>query len=558
MKNFFSVVLIFISLPIFAFRAADDAFWTVEKESMTSIKHAIQKNSSFYAYTRGSDKENLLMAALKADRDAGVIRLLLDAGVSASAHTRSKKTALMYACQYSSDIKAIKTVLSYGAPLPIQKKLRILKKDKDGKTCFDYAKKNEKSDEILALLLKYAQEPLPQVSENPQENSAINEEAFVAENEVQKDNTSVENPHAEIEDSFVNEIQAKKDEPVANDNASLQKEETIINQENLPEPKEDSVLAKKQQSPSIPKEVTVLSVETKTPKKAVEIALPADEVPVTEKTVSKIVEQKSDAINAQPAPVAVVKVPEPPKNKVSKTEVSQESIYLYDYAPKDSLQNAIPDSLVNMRSISHKFIPDSNSSDDNGRTPLMLAAKNGDIELIENLLYSGAQIESRDSDGWTALMYAVRFQGNLDVVKTLLLYGASYKTKNAYGFSPLLLATGFSSNPEIVSLLLDYYAPTSEEARYAFIYAVSNSVSPSVLNVFFNKGVPVNVPYDGKTALMYAAESCSDTKTISWLLSKGASIYQVDSVTGKCAFDFARENSSLKHDKVYWSLDPNQ
>ncbi len=574
MKKLLSLIFILVSLPVFASRASDEAFVLVERNPISLIKKEILRNPSFYAYTRGSERENLLMAALKANREEEVIRLLLDAGVSPSARTRSKKTALMYACEYESDIKAIKTVLSYGAPLPFLKKIRILKKDKDGLTCFDYAKKNANSEEILNLLSEYAQDPSIKVAEQTKTGS-VAAESDKESVEVFEENTDSIGEVDEISENYDSELPDDSEETELSNGSENQKI-----QEKHVQPEPDPVYAvESSPSPAVTgavasvssQLVSDLSVSSSSVSAAPATSSatePVANASVSTAPVAAVVPATAAAViaadsasKAQSAEKSSTKT-SAPSAKQAKTEISapkqNESIYLYDYAVNDSAKTAIPESLINSRTVTHKFIADANSADSNGRTPLMLAAKAGNLEMIENLLYSGAQIDSIDEDGWTALMYAVRFQGNIDVVKTLLLYGASYKAKNAYGLTPLLLATGFSTNSEIVSLLLDYYSPTSEDARYAFIYAVINAVPPTILNVFFNKKVPINVPYDGKTLLMYAAESNKDTKTIAWLLSKGASIYQLDSVSGKTAFDFAKENTRLKHDKVYWSLDPNR
>jgi ankyrin repeat protein len=44
--------------------------------------------------------------------------------------------------------------------------------------------------------------------------------------------------------------------------------------------------------------------------------------------------------------------------------------------------------------------------DNNGRTSVMYASRNGRKEVVQVLLAAGADVEVKDNDGWTALMWA--------------------------------------------------------------------------------------------------------------------------------------------------------
>ena len=54
-----------------------------------------------------------------------------------------------------------------------------------------------------------------------------------------------------------------------------------------------------------------------------------------------------------------------------------------------------------------------------GRTPLMLAAERGDLEMMTVLMPAGADVDARSEEGWTALIHAVS-QGEIDAVELLL------------------------------------------------------------------------------------------------------------------------------------------
>ena len=68
-----------------------------------------------------------------------------------------------------------------------------------------------------------------------------------------------------------------------------------------------------------------------------------------------------------------------------------------------------------------------------------------------------------------------------------------------------------------------------------------------------DKTVPLNVLYEGKTPLIYAAQYGNSTKVIQILLDNQVSV-TLRSTEGKTAFDYAINNSNLSHDETYWAL----
>jgi ankyrin repeat protein len=52
-------------------------------------------------------------------------------------------------------------------------------------------------------------------------------------------------------------------------------------------------------------------------------------------------------------------------------------------------------------------------------TPLLQATKRGDVEAVQVLLAAGADVEAKDSQGWTALDFAMQ-TGQQEIVKVLL------------------------------------------------------------------------------------------------------------------------------------------
>jgi ankyrin repeat protein/preprotein translocase subunit SecA len=79
---------------------------------------------------------------------------------------------------------------------------------------------------------------------------------------------------------------------------------------------------------------------------------------------------------------------------------------------------------------------DLNTLDQNGYTPLHIAAKQGYLELVEEFVNRGSDINIQDGTGATALHGAIE-SGNLKLVEALIALGANKQAKDARGSTPL-------------------------------------------------------------------------------------------------------------------------
>lgn len=279
-------------------------------------------------------------------------------------------------------------------------------------------------------------------------------------------------------------------------------------------------------------------------------------------TIPEPVEQPKEEI---PAPVVIQEeIPEPEEtvpeidfsdmmDKIAKNPVQRYSReYIQDYMKAEKIPQPvdIPSEKI--------IVENPDETDIFGQTLLMKAARSGNDWEIKTLIDSGANVNIQDKDGWTALMYAVRYQHNLNTVNILLNANADVKIKNNYDYSALILAVCYNNNPELIKTLLNYYSISDKEVLKSFVLLLSTKqaseyVQIAKINIFLDKSIPLNNFYDGKTPLMYSARSGNSTKILQLLIDNGAKT-SIRSTEGKTAFDFAVENKNLTHDEIFWSL----
>jgi len=85
---------------------------------------------------------------------------------------------------------------------------------------------------------------------------------------------------------------------------------------------------------------------------------------------------------------------------------------------------------------------------------LFEAARLGNTKIIETLLFEGIDVNVKDKDGWTALMWAAD-KCHFDVVELLLKNGANINMKNKNGKTAFLIAEE-GMNLKIVERLKEY------------------------------------------------------------------------------------------------------
>ena len=93
-----------------------------------------------------------------------------------------------------------------------------------------------------------------------------------------------------------------------------------------------------------------------------------------------------------------------------------------------------------------------NVRDRHGHTPLINAAKDGDLEAVRDLLHRGAEVDAQSEKGKTALHYAAA-NGHVEVVKVLITSGAKVDSRDRDWHTPLMFAAIYGCNHTVQALL---------------------------------------------------------------------------------------------------------
>ncbi|KAI1127614.1 ankyrin repeat-containing domain protein [Nemania abortiva] len=174
-------------------------------------------------------------------------------------------------------------------------------------------------------------------------------------------------------------------------------------------------------------------------------------------------------------------------------------------------------------------------------TAFVIASAHGYVDIVRLLLDYGVPIDNEDSNGWTALTYAV-YEGREAMVQVLLEHGAEIENKNSRGWTALILAAS-KGRESIARVLLEDGASISNRGPNgwtALIYAAYEGYE-AIVRLLLEHGAELEAQAsDGSTALMHAAyEGHGDI--VKLLLESGASKETTDNF-GSDARDWAERH----------------
>ena len=199
---------------------------------------------------------------------------------------------------------------------------------------------------------------------------------------------------------------------------------------------------------------------------------------------------------------------------------------------------------------------------DDGGTPLHLAARNTNPEVAKLLITAGADMMDQGGfDNYVPppLHIAAEVE-NAAVVKAMLNAGASPKKKFREWQGPLHIAAHFNNKPDVVRLLLDAGADPNRTVRYnmpetprhgmgrgnvtPLHVAAAYNDSPAVIDTLVKHGADLEARDKWKyTPLHHAAHSNENPAVIQTLLQAGADLAALDK-KGRSALHLANESDN--------------
>ena len=154
---------------------------------------------------------------------------------------------------------------------------------------------------------------------------------------------------------------------------------------------------------------------------------------------------------------------------------------------------------------------DPNTTDEDGVSALMLAAKSNTPDVVEDLLEHGAYINAKDNGGRTALMYAAAYNRDFKVLKVLLDSGASANAKDKSGRTVLMYAAEHNTNSLVIRDLLKARAfvnARDADGKTPLVFAVLRyKPDPYIVLELLRFGANPDVYIDGRRLECFAKDS---------------------------------------------------
>src|SRR5262249_42118825 len=169
--------------------------------------------------------------------------------------------------------------------------------------------------------------------------------------------------------------------------------------------------------------------------------------------------------------------------------------------------------------------------------PVADAAMDGNRDAVKALLKQAAEVNASQGDGMTALHWAA-MKNDVDLVQTLLYAGANAKATTRIGaYTPLLLAAR-NGNAEVIDPLVkagaDVNAATSNGTTPLMFASASGNVA--LVQALIERGANVNATESvrGLTPAMFAAAS-NRAAVLGLLAQQGADLKATSKVTDLAA-----------------------
>ncbi|KAK2504104.1 hypothetical protein MC885_013425 [Smutsia gigantea] len=190
---------------------------------------------------------------------------------------------------------------------------------------------------------------------------------------------------------------------------------------------------------------------------------------------------------------------------------------------------------------------------ENGLNALHLAAKEGHVGLVQELLGRGSTVDSATKNGFTPLYMAAQ-ENHIDVVKYLLENGANQSTATEDGFTPLAVALQQGHNQAVAILLEndtkgkvrlpalhiaarkddtksaalllqnDHNADVQSKSGFTPLHIAAHYGNVNVATLLLNRGAAVDFTARNGITPLHVASKRGNTNMVKLLLDRGGQI----------------------------------
>ncbi len=165
-----------------------------------------------------------------------------------------------------------------------------------------------------------------------------------------------------------------------------------------------------------------------------------------------------------------------------------------------------------------------------------------DVAAIDELIQSGFNVNSRDENGFTPLVYVLQNNQDLAVAQRMIDVGADINAPCLNGITPLLVAVSVAGelDADYRQILAQTGVEETPEQKENFerVSAQQMQRALEMLKMLIAAGADFNQETPRGTPLMVAATNSKNTRLIAELLQAGANINQTDQ-KGRTALFYA-------------------
>ena len=192
------------------------------------------------------------------------------------------------------------------------------------------------------------------------------------------------------------------------------------------------------------------------------------------------------------------------------------------------------------------FINEINLPNERGTTPLHEAIELDDAAIVKYLLLNHANPNAVNAQNETVLFDAMKGKANLDIIALLLGHGADVNSKDVNGYSPLMIAIR-KQNATLANLLLKNGAAIDEltpDGKNMLFYAYTHEAPQDILQTLLEANGNINLKDKSGNFILMTATQNNDVDFVKSLLEKRADVNLTDS-SGNSVLSYVLSNENV-------------